>query len=159
MANQLSPTRAGSNLQPRSSFEMLQQQIDRMFDDFAMGLRPGFFSSMGQNLMPSIDMHQGDDGKVIVTAELPGVNEEDVNISVDDDVLTISGEKKSAIDSNQGNQRHAERIYGKFSRTVALPFDVDPEKVDARFDNGVLTLTIEKPTGADEHSHRIQIRH
>ncbi|HTJ57487.1 MAG TPA: Hsp20/alpha crystallin family protein [Devosiaceae bacterium] len=158
MANQLPQTRTGGE-RPRSGFDLLQQQIDRMFDDFAMGWRsPAVFGGMGQNLLPSIDLHE-QDNKVIVTAELPGVKEEDVNISVDDNLLTISGEKKEEIDSGKGDQRQSERIYGRFSRSITLPFDIDPDKVDARFDNGVLTLTVDRPAEAAEKQRRIPIRH
>lgn len=158
MANQLQ-TRSRGDLRPGSGFEMLQRQIDDLFEDFASGFRPALLGGdMERMLMPSIDVHEAD-GKVIVSTELPGVKEEDVDISVDGDMLTISGEKKSMMESGKADQYRSERVYGKFARTIELPFDIDPEKVDARFENGVLTLTIERPQEAAEKQRKIPIRH
>lgn len=160
MATQLPQTRSGGDMRPRSTFDLLQNQIDRLFDDFAAGWRmpmaAGGMSQPGM-MMPSIDVSEVD-GKFMVTAELPGVKEEDVEISVDD-MLTIAGEKKSVIESGKGDQHRSERIFGRFSRSIALPFDIDPDKVDARFENGVLTLTIEPPANQQAKQRRIPIHH
>lgn len=160
MANQnLSTTgrRAGTV----SPFDLLQSRIDRMFEDFA-GLPMGrsmLSSDGGFELMPSLEMHE-QDNKVMLNAELPGVAEQDVDISCDDNTLTISGEKKSEFEDKQKNGNYrSERSYGRFSRSVELPFRIDPAKVDARFDNGVLKLTIEKPAEAEQLSRKIPIRH
>jgi HSP20 family protein len=158
MANQL-PTRSGGNPRQMSSFDLLQNQIDRLFDDFAMGWRMPAFGDMSRSLMPSIDINETDDGKMIVTAELPGVKEQDVDISVDDQMLTISGEKKSEMQSGKGSEHRSERFYGKFSRSITLPFEIDPDKVDARFTDGVLTLTVERPADSAAKQRRIPIRH
>ena len=146
-------------LSPRSSFDMLQQQIDRLFDDFTTGWRmPGLIQGSDFGLMPSMDMHE-EDNRMVVTAELPGVDEKDVDIEAQGQMLTISGEKRSMIDDTKGSQRHSERMYGRFSRTVTLPFDIDPSKVDARFDKGVLTLSINKPAEAQTRQRKIPIKH
>jgi len=137
---------------------MLQRQIDRIFDDFTGGWRsPDLLSDTSFGLMPSIDVHEAD-SRVTVAAELPGVDEKDVEITVADQTVTISGEKRSAVDEKKGDQYRSERSYGKFSRTIALPFDIDPDKVEARFDKGVLTLTIPRPAGAMK-MRKIPIKH
>src|SRR5690606_7548238 len=100
-------------------------------------------------VMPSLEMHEAN-GKVTISAELPGVDEKDIDVSVDDQLLTISGEKKSEVEHKDGDRYRSERSYGKFSRSVTLPFAIDPDKVEARFDKGVLKLTIDKPAEAQQ---------
>jgi HSP20 family protein len=159
MANQNLPT-AGRRSGMMSPFDLLQDRIDRMFEDFGgMPMRRDMLSNRGFELMPSLEMH--DEGnKVTLNAELPGVAEPDIEISTDDNLLTISGEKKSEFEDKQNNGNYrSERTYGRFSRSVELPFRIDPAKVDARFTNGVLKLTIEKPADAGQQSRKIPIRH
>jgi HSP20 family protein len=85
-----------------------------------------------------------DDGNYIVTAELPGTKREDVTVELEDDVLTIRGEKRNERDEKKEKRRIVERSYGTFSRSFTLPANADGEKVSAKFDNGVLTVTIAK---------------
>lgn len=156
-------TRAVSN-----PFEALHQRIDRIFSEFGNGFGlPKSFWDEGMRLpavwgegevMPSLEMHDTD-GKVTVTAELPGVDEKDIEVSVDNQMLTISGEKKSEAEHKDGDRFRTERSYGSFSRSVSLPFAIDPAKVDARFDKGVLKLVIEKPAEAVQKAKKIEIRH
>jgi HSP20 family protein len=146
----------------RNPFDLLQRQIDRIFDDFSTGSRmPDLFSdssSSGLDLLPSVDVHETDNA-LMVTAELPGVDEKDVEITVADQMLTISGEKKSEREDKRGGTYRSERSYGMFSRTINLPFDIDPDKVEAKFDRGVLTLTIPKPANARSNVKKIPIKH
>lgn len=166
MANQMT-TRSSSQLPTqggggRNPLDLLQRQIDRIFDDFSTGFRvPDLFSdlsSSGSDLMPSIDVNETDDA-LMITAELPGVDEKDVDITVSDQMLTISGEKKSEREDKRGGGYRRERSYGMFSRTINLPFDIDPDKVEAKFDRGVLTLTIPKPASAKQNVKKIPIKH
>ena len=92
-----------------------------------------------------------------ITAELPGVTEQDIDISLDDDVLTIRGEKKFGRTDDKENFHFVECSYGTFQRSLRLPFPVDPEQVQASFENGVLTVTVPK-TGRQERSRRIQVQ-
>jgi len=92
-----------------------------------------------------------------VTAELPGLEEKDVEIQVDDDVLTISGEKRSEIDDK--DRRYSERYYGRFERRIALPAEVDEDRANASFRNGVLTVTLPKTERARQNVKRIPISH
>lgn len=139
-------------------FTELHRRIDRLFSDFSRGFDLPTMWGNGEQVMPSMEMHDGD-GKLTVTAELPGVDENDIDVSIDGDMLTISGEKRSEHESKEGGVTRSERSYGKFSRSVSLPFEPDSDKVDARFDKGVLKLTIEKPADAHPKARRIEIRH
>ena len=77
-----------------------------------------------------------------ITAELPGVEEKDVNLALRDDVLTLSGEKKSEREEKKKGYHVAERSYGSFRRSFRLPDDVNPDKISAKFDKGVMTITL-----------------
>lgn len=94
-------------------------------------------------LAPSVDISE-DDGNYIVTAELPGTKREDVTVELEDDVLTIRGEKRNEREEKKEKRRIVERSYGTFSRSFTLPSNADGEKISAKFDNGVLTVTIAK---------------
>jgi HSP20 family protein len=93
---------------------------------------------------PSVDVSE-DDAHFIVTAELPGIKREDVNVELEDDVLTIRGEKRrSEREEKKEKRRFVERSYGTFSRSFTLPANADPERIGAGFKDGVLTVTIGK---------------
>ena len=93
--------------------------------------------------------------EVRVSAELPGMDEKLVEVLVENEVLTICGEKKS--ESEDQGRRFSERYYGRFERSIALPFEVEEEKAEASFKNGVLTVTIPKSATAKETAKRIAI--
>ncbi len=124
-------------------FTSLQREIDSLFDDFARGF-PGFGS---QELMPAMDVTETDN-EIEVTAELPGLEEKDVQINVADNVLTIRGEKKSGTEEKNKDYRLVERSYGSFYRTIELPAGVDPDKITAHISKGVLRVTVPKPAPA-----------
>ena len=158
------PSTRGESRGAVSPLDLLQSQIDRVFSDFSRGFGlPRTLSEediMGADLelVPSLDVRDAD-GKVIITAELPGVDENNIDIAVDGNVLTISGEKHEEIEEDEGDFYRSERIYGRFSRSVTLPFEVDPNKVDARFERGVLRLEIPKPDEARQQRRKIAIKH
>jgi HSP20 family protein len=162
------PSTRSENRGPWAPFDELHDRIDRIFNDFSRGFglpdmwgdggRMGQWMGTGSHLMPSMEMHEAD-GKLMISAELPGVDEKDVEISVKDDVLTISGEKKSEKEFKEGEGYRSERSYGSFSRSVSLPFSIDPNAVEARFDKGVLKLTIPKPPEALQQVKKIPIKH
>ena len=97
------------------------------------------------------------ENEIRITAELAGVTERDIDVSLDDDVLTIRGEKKFERTDEKENFHFVERSYGTFRRSLRLPFPVDPERVQASFENGVLTVTMPK-TRRQERSRRIQVQ-
>jgi len=84
------------------------------------------------------------EGEVTVTAELPGVDPKDVDISVSDNLLTIRGEKKQEKEDRKRNYHYVERRFGSFHRSIQLPSSIDANKVDASFKNGILTVTLQK---------------
>jgi len=112
----------------------------KFFDDIS----EGFTFEVG-SYTPRVDIAE-DDENVYVTAELPGVKKEDIKLSIQDDVLTIKGEKKREDKEVKKNYYRAERCYGSFSRSFTLPVEVDSEKVDARFEDGVLHIELPKLT-------------
>jgi HSP20 family protein len=92
--------------------------------------------------MPPVDIYQSGDHEVVLKAELPDMSREDVDVNIENFVLTIKGEKKLASDVNDDQFHHVERRYGKFSRSFSLPQTVDSGKVVADFKNGVLTVRL-----------------
>jgi HSP20 family protein len=125
-------------------FRGFKTQIDSLFEDW-------FGRSMGGVLAPRVDIAE-DDTAVTLTAELPGVKEADIEVSLVGDQLSIKGEKRSEHDEKkdmEGRTVHRmERSYGAFQRTLTLPYQVDPAQVSAQFRDGVLTISLPKPPDA-----------
>ena len=96
------------------------------------------------------------DGDLVIRAELPGVKQDDVEITLHNNVLTISGERKAEQEEERGGYHVRERRYGSFSRSLALPEGLDESKIHARYDNGVLEVTVEGAAAVQEPK-RIQI--
>ena len=136
-------------------FGFLHREIDRLFEDFTRGMRRGR-PGPGQ-LVPSIDVTETEK-EIVITAEMPGLERKDVEISVEDDVLTIRGEKKveSEQDDKNKNYHLSERSYGVFYRVLQLPPGVDPSKIQATMSNGVLKITIPKP--ARSEAKKIEVK-
>ena len=97
----------------------------------------------GTAFVPPVNVYE-DEHNIIVTAELPGIEEKDLNITVENNVLTITGERKMETEVKKENFQRVERRYGRFTRSFTLPPTVDPENVNAEFNNGVLKLTLQK---------------
>ena len=111
-------------------------------------------SSVAQRWVPSMDLVESDD-HFLLKADLPGLAEEDVNIEVRDNALTISGERKAEHEKRERGWYRVERSFGSFSRSLSLPEGVDPDAISASFDRGVLSVTIPKPE--QRKPRRIQI--
>lgn len=105
---------------------------------------------------PCFEVNESGD-RICVTAELPGVPEKDVDISVDDGLLCIKGEKRSEHDDNDQGYHFSERSYGSFQRTFALPDGIDVEKIAAKFKDGVLTITLPRDRAKPETARKIKI--
>jgi HSP20 family protein len=139
----------------------LFREIEKTFEDFSrrspLAGFPGFGGDGG--VMLKIDVAEGKDA-VEVTAELPGCNEEDIDVTLEEGVLTIRGEKKTERDETDKdkNWQVVERSYGSFSRSIPLPFTPDPAKVEARFDKGVLRVKLPKPAELAKKEKKIEIR-
>jgi HSP20 family protein len=134
----------------------LSRLPERWDDLFGRVLAP-FDSELfgGGGWCPSLDIAEEGDS-VIVKAELPGMTAGDVELSVDRNMLTISGEKKDESEQKDSNYYHVERRYGKFQRTISLPNEVDRDRIEAKMDNGVLTVTL--PKSEEAKPKRIQVK-
>jgi len=133
--------RRSSQLSPLSS---LQSEMNRMFEDFFN--QPFGFSiqrARPQAVVPALDVKE-DEQNIVVTAELPGIDRKDVEISVQEDMLEIRGHKSEERKQEEENYHVVERSYGAFSRRIALPWEVDSEQAQASMQNGVLTLKLPK---------------
>lgn len=142
-------------------FSQLRSQMNRLFEDFTGGsmlsrewpMMGG--QQQGSGYLPSIDLSE-DAENLYVTTELPGIKPEDVDIRLQRDVLTISGEKKREKREDKHDFHRVERSWGAFRRQVRLPTEVDPDKCNARFEDGVLTIKMHK-AGEGNRSRRIEI--
>ena len=119
--------------------ERMRQQMDKLFEDLTEGIKEPTLSA---GVFPPINLSENKDN-YYVRAELPGVKAEDLDISVTADSLIISGERKIPEEENV-NYHRREREAGKFSRVISLPGQIDPEKVEARCKNGILTVILPK---------------
>lgn len=129
---------------PEASLSRLRGEMDRLFDRFFTDPWGGLESFGGQSLMgPRLDMSETEND-VTIKAELPGVDPKEVDVRVQGNVLSIRGEKKLDHEEKRRDYQYVERQYGAFHRSVPLPPSVDPDKVDASFKDGVLTLTVAK---------------
>ena len=133
-------------------------EMDRMFDAMLGNLarRPrGQQSAEVTEWAPAIDVAT-EDGNLVIRAELPGMKQEDVDITLHNNVLTISGERKAEQEEERGGYYVRERRYGSFSRSLTVPEGVDESKIHARYENGVLELTVEGAAAVQEPK-RIQL--
>jgi HSP20 family protein len=138
----LVPSReTGALMQPGFGLFGLHREIDRLFNEFAQGAGA---NGGPAKLIPNIDIAETDKA-IEVSAEMPGLERKDIDISIEDDTLTIRGEKKIEEDQKDKNVQHSERTYGVFMRVLQLPPGVDPSSVEATMSNGVLKITIPKP--------------
>ncbi len=124
----------------RNELARLHHEMDDLFNGFFGDWNMPFFE---RKLWPAIDVTD-DENAVVVKAEVPGCQADDIDISVHGNTLTISGEKKQEEEKKEKGCYHIERSYGSFRRDLTLPADVDPAKVDAVCKNGVLTVTLPK---------------
>lgn len=136
-----------------SPFAWLRNEVDRLFSEEGQPGRSIFSFGAPQ---PALEL--ADKGKDYrLTAELPGLNEDDVELTITDGVLTLSGEKREESDRKEDGVSISERRYGSFTRQIRLPHDVDPDKVSASIDKGVLTVTLGKDAGSAARTRKIAI--
>ena len=129
--------------EPFREMRRVHDMLDRMMDDAYLGERGK--STVLEGLAP-VDLYETDD-EVVIQAMMPGMTADDIQISVDRDVLTLRGESEQKSESEEGDGRvyhHRELRYQRFSRSIRLPIMVDADKADAQFENGILTLTLPK---------------
>ena len=134
---------------------MLQREMNRLFEGFWRGFAlPIPFEEAWGSFTPRVDIEETET-EVCVTAELPGLDEKDLDVHLTDDTLVLKGEKREEHE-DRTNGWH-ERSYGRFERSIPLPCEVDADHVSAQFKNGVLTVRLPKSAQARERSKRIQI--
>jgi HSP20 family protein len=139
-------------------FSVLQQDINSLFDNFFQGfdVEP-FFRSKAGGFTPQVDVSENEK-EIRVSAELPGMDEKDIDVSINRDSLTIRGEKREEKEDKGKDYYRMERSYGSFTRSVPLPVEVDIDKVDAKFKKGVLTVTLPKTAKAVEETKKISVK-
>lgn len=137
----------------------MRQEMDRLFEDFFRDfeLMPGDRERRGQ-FMPSVNVSESDTA-IEATFELPGLSEDDIDVTLLHDRLTVTGEKREEEKEEKKNYYRRERSYGYFRRSIPLPAGVvDPDNVDATFDKGILTITMPKREEAQKTSKRITVK-
>jgi HSP20 family protein len=135
----------------------LRREMDRLFDDFFTGFpRAGWLAAEPGKLSPSVDVAETEK-EITVTAELPGLDEKDIEVNLSDGVLTLKGEKKSEKEEKDKTFYRSERSYGMFQRAIPLPVEVLEDKVEAEFAKGVLTVHLLKSPAAQKKAKKIEI--
>ncbi len=140
---------------PVREFRGLSRFIDDVIDEF---VRSPLFSVAKERtgmIIPPVDVSETDD-EIVVTSELPGMKKEDIKLSLEDNVLTISGEKKEEREEKEKNFHLLERSFGSFRRSVSLPTSIEAGKVKASYKDGVLTVTIPKKEGAKPKEIKVE---
>ena len=152
MFRSLTPFRRGFEM--TDPFTSLQRQMNRLFEDFSVGLPalPGD----GSAVEPSVDVKETDK-TVEVEAELPGVDEKDIQVTFEDGVLTLKGEKKAEKTESKPGYYMSERSYGSFARALSIPSSIDVNKISADFNKGVLKVVLPKLAEAQTKAKKIEV--
>jgi HSP20 family protein len=138
---------------PARELDTLQGEMNRLFSSFFDTPTPGNGTTV-RRWIPAMDLVETDD-HFVLKADLPGITEGDVSIVFENNVLTVSGERRTEHEAKKDGYYRLERTMGSFSRSLTLPEGIDADAVDAKFDNGVLEVRIPKP--AETKPRRIQI--
>lgn len=153
-----------SSVSPLDPWSGFRSEMERMFESFLGSMtpfsafsRPAFGAFGSGFMMPQVDVTERDDA-VEITAELPGMREEDIELTLRDGILTISGEKRQERKEGEGGNIHfSERRYGRFERSFRVPDNVQPDACKASFENGVLHVVLPKRGETSDRSRRIPI--
>jgi len=132
-----------ANWTPFDRLSSLRDEVNRLFDVSQPGFGSARDSSLFSGWTPALDVYQDKDN-VFVKAELPGMKKEDIDISLEKGMLSISGERKHEKESGEGENYRSERYFGKFHRSITLPTAIEAAKVTAAYTDGVLTVTLPK---------------
>src|SRR3954464_1077602 len=131
----------------------LHREVNRLFDDVLRGFGPPAFADFERSLAwPTVELSENENA-INIAVELPGLEEKDVEILLDENGLTLRGEKKAEIEDR--DRGYSERSYGRFERRIPLPKGIERDNAAARFSNGVLTVTVPKSAAANENVRRI----
>lgn len=145
-----------------SPFDALHREMTSLFDSFFRDVEQTFRSwpawrSAPSFVTPSVEVSETDE-ELRISAELPGLTEKDVEVSVDNDILLIRGEKKQEREEKKRSYHLVERAYGRFEREIPLPAGLDLEKVEAKFKNGVLTVVLPKTLEARSQRRVVPVK-
>ncbi|MBN2676223.1 MAG: Hsp20/alpha crystallin family protein [Alphaproteobacteria bacterium] len=150
------------SIEPRrrelSPFGSLRSDINRLFDDFFSPFNISEFPSSKAIFQPRMDIVETDK-EYEVKVDLPGMKEKDVNVEIHDGLLTIEGEASEEKEDKQKNYHLCERQYSSFHRSVSISKDVDEEKAEASFKDGVLTVNLPKKEEAQKTVRKLEIKH
>jgi len=133
--------------------------LDNFFSNWSpRQILPSLFEkSLDGSLVPSVDIDESETSYLIKT-DLPGLTKEDINVNIEDGIMTISGEKKRETEKKDKHYSRYERSYGKFSRSFSLPNNVDSKKVEAKYHNGVLEVTLTKTEGSKPRGIEVKVQ-
>ena len=155
------PARRGFLASPLTE---LHREVDRLFEDFMgdfRGFRPrgGFWGDGGGELVPKVDVCETDK-EVEVTADMPGIDEKDIDVTLANGILTIKGERKSESEEKDEKKSYhrVERTYGLYTRSIPVPAEIDEEKVKADFTKGVLKITMPKAEKPESKVKKISVK-
>ncbi len=152
--------RSSNDLKEGDAFYSLHKEVDRLFNEFTRGFGvPAFRSHLGEGesrFSPRINVSETDTA-IEISVELPGVEEDNIDVTLADDALTIKGEKQSEVEDKSKDYHLIERSYGVFRRSIPLPFKVAAESVNAKFDKGVLSISLPKPPEVEAKIQKIEI--
>jgi len=140
-----------------SDFVGIQRDINRLFDNFFRSGNPVEETIATAYFAPAVDIAEKEN-EYVVKVELPGVEKEDVKISVESNILTIKGEKKQEKEEKNKNFHRVERSYGSFQRSFTLPSTVKNDKIDALFNSGILTITMPKSEESKPKQIEVKVR-
>ena len=138
-------------------FENLQTNPESVFEKMMTEYNRCPMRKMFKDPNPRVDLYPVDNG-LELKADLPGMEKENINLTIQNDQLILSGERQSVSDRSSENWYRSERYFGKFTRTFPLPFEAEPDKVTAKFDNGVLTAFIPHPNPYKQQYGKVQIQ-
>jgi HSP20 family protein len=144
--------------QPSELIRRFRDEMDRVFGDFGFGA--GFKGLAGRDWnsvwSPDVEVFERD-GQLVVHADLPGLKREDIKVNIEENVITIEGERKQQYEENREGVYRSERSYGRFYRSIPLPEGVDPDTANPNFNDGVLEITLAAPERQKRKARKIEI--
>jgi HSP20 family protein len=145
---------------PFGMMRRFSEEMDHLFDEVrrGWGTSRGWQGGQGNQMRwsPQIEMYEKDN-QLVVCTDLPGLKQEDIELEMSDNMLTIKGERRNEFEDTQEGHYRSERSYGSFFRTVPLPEGIDSEKAKASFENGVLKVTFPLPPQQQQQKRRIEV--
>ncbi|HEY3975400.1 MAG TPA: Hsp20/alpha crystallin family protein [Candidatus Sulfotelmatobacter sp.] len=145
-----------ARFEPFREFATLQDRINRVFRDSYSGAGQGDDSLTTSSFAPAVDVYE-DEHQVTLKIEVPGIEEKDIDVRVENNTLTVHGERKIEKEEKEENYRRVERQYGSFTRNFTLPQTVDTENVSATYDKGVLKISLPKKAEAKPKQIKVNV--